>query len=294
MAVVRDFMYLDVQRLRSFASQLLRDGIPTGSARSETHSAEAGGELRGRLPFVLEGGANTKAVMAATSTITSEVHHRLIEQVAEGLRDEGLLLDAAETAEAPDGAFVLLRAQVQIIDPDSLAATIRKLPQVTRAIASMSGSAPPPERSRADRRAGRGNPQSTSDVVSKAQADAFGELVDFFAPGTVRLRLVHEGVAVATAVVERDKFVEDLDRLIRRHGYLTGADWETLAQVNASGDPDLYAPSGTTLMDVLEGSLLEPMRTITELSGTASTAGLAITPLAIYRVISPRAASASA
>jgi hypothetical protein len=111
-----------------------------------------------------------------------------------------------------------------------------------------------------------------------------------FLGNTVRLRLIAGGVPVATAVVERDKFVEDLDHLVRRHGYLTSGEWETLAQVNSPPSQDFYAPNGTTMMDLLERDMLGPMKVLADMSGTTSdTLGLRITPLAIYRVIQPRA-----
>lgn len=56
---VRDFICIDLQRLRSFASQLL-EGAPESRTRSDVHSAEAGGEIRGRIPVIIEGAANTR------------------------------------------------------------------------------------------------------------------------------------------------------------------------------------------------------------------------------------------
>lgn len=154
MTTVRDFMYLDCQRLRSFASQLLDEGLPGSVTRSDTKGAEFRGELKGRIPLVMEGGANTKGVMPATSTMTSELHHRLVTRVLDGLSAEGMLWPETELDDAPDGAFVSLRAQIQISDPDSLRSLVEKMPDLSRSIAQASGAPPPPPRTRADRRAG--------------------------------------------------------------------------------------------------------------------------------------------
>jgi hypothetical protein len=285
MAAIRDFIYLDVQRLRSFASQLLDEGVPDSTSKSETTETQVGGDVRGRIPLLIEGGANTKAVLSATSTVTAEVHHRLIEKVVTGLDRGDLLWPEDELDAAPDGAFVQLVTQIQISDPDSLRDLVTKLPAVTQSLAAASGTAPDPSRSKADRRAGRAAPASS---LSKRRADGIAKLLEIFTPGTVRLRLLRDGSPIATAVVERDKFAEDLDRLVRRHGYLTGGQWETLGQVNAPADPDLYAPPGATIMDSLEREMLGPMRTLGEISGTVAGAGISITPLAIYRVIRSR------
>jgi hypothetical protein len=291
---IRDFMYLDFQRLRSFASQLLDEGLPSTLTTSDTKGAEFGGELKGRIPLLIEGGANTKGVMSATSTMTSELHHRLVTRVLDGLRAEEMLWPETELDEAPDGAFVSLRAQVQISDPDSLRSLVEKMPDLSRLIAQASGEPAPPPRSRADRRAGRGLPEAESEGVSRAQAEGISSLLATFTPGTVRLRLVRDGIPIATAVVERDKFVEDLDRLVRRHGFLTGSLWETLGQVNAPPDPNLFAPTGSTILDTIERDMLGPLSSIGAVTGAGTQEETSITPLAIYRVIEPRGMPESA
>lgn len=286
---IRDFMYLDVQRLRSFASQVLPHGIPTASAKTETKSAEAGAEARGRIPLLIEGGANTKGVLSATSTVNAEVHHGLVEQVISGLREKNYLWPEADAAAAPDGSFVVIAGRIQIVDPDALRSVVARIPSIEHAVAvaTDTGSSAP-SRSRADKRAGRNVRHAGSSGFTKQKADAFGEILEFMTPGTVRMRFLRGSTTVATAVVERDKFVEDLDRLIRRHGYLTGSEWTALCQVNHPADAGLYQPGGDNLMDVLEGSVLNPMRTISELSGTSAGADLTVTPLAVYREIVAR------
>jgi hypothetical protein len=287
MTTIRDFIYIDFQRLRSFASQLLDKGVPNATTTSETRQTEAGGEVRGRIPLLIEGGANTKGVLSATSTVTADVHHRLIEKVLAGLEHARLLWSEAEMEDAPDGAFVRLDTQIQIIDPDSLRDLVRKLPGATRSLAAASGMPTEAPRTRADKRARRA-PSEHGTSLSTAQAEGIANILEIFTPGTVRLRLVRAGKPIATAVVERDKFAEDLDRLIRRHGYLTGGHWETLGQVNTPPDAEIFAPTGETIMDALERDMLGPMRTLNELSGTSAGEGVSITPLAIYRAIESR------
>ncbi len=118
MAIIRDFIYLDIPRLQSFASQLF-EGLPESATKTDSRQAELGGQVKGRIPFVLEGGADARAVLSAASAVTSTLHHQLVVQVLDGLRDQGFLHEAA-TDNVPDGGFVLLRGQLQIVDPDSL------------------------------------------------------------------------------------------------------------------------------------------------------------------------------
>lgn len=280
-------MYLDVQRLRSFASQLSEQGVALTESRSRSEQTEFGADMRGRLPLLIEGGANTKAVLGASSTVTAEIHHRLIADVLDGLRSADLLWDESEMDDAPDGAFMVIRAAVQIIDPDFTRSLVQQLPQIVKDAEAASGTPPAPTLSRADRRAAR-RPVNSEDSLSKRQADGIAGVLGAFTPDTVRVRLVRDGEPIAIALVEKDKFVEDLDRLVRRHGYLTSAEWELLGQINWPPNPELYAPDGETIMDVLERQLLGPLRSLGELAGTTAGDEPSVTPLAIYRVIESR------
>ncbi len=100
-----------------------------------------------------------------------------------------LLWKEAEMEDAPDGAFVRLNTQIQIIDPDSLRDFVRKLPGAMRSFAAASGAPGTPIR--ADRRAGR-RPVNETSTVSNAQAEGIANVLEVFTPGTVRLRLVRK------------------------------------------------------------------------------------------------------
>jgi hypothetical protein len=285
---IRDFIYLDIQRLRSFASQLL-EGVPETRTRSSGRTTEVAGEVRGRLPFLIEGAANTKAVLSAGSMVEAAVHHQLVSEVLDGLAHGHFLWPDVEAVGAPDGAFVLLRGQLQVSDPEALRSLVEAMPNMGQWMQRL-GDGPQPMPTRADRRAGRS--KGAEPLVSKPQADAIAGFLRILTPGTVRLRLLRDRRPFATAVVERDKFVEDLDRLVRRHGYLTSGQWEALAQVNARPDDELFAPSGASLMDVIERDMLGPMRMLSEVSGTATGRELSITPLAVYRAVPPHPTAA--
>lgn len=85
-------------------------------------------------------------------------------------------------------------------------------------------------------------------------------------------------------VVEREKFVEDLERIVGRHGQLLGGSWTVLAQTNSKADKDPYASEGKSLFDLIEGGGAQLLTVIGDIAGPGAD-GLAITPLAIYRTI---------
>jgi acetyl-CoA carboxylase carboxyltransferase component len=67
-----------------------------------------------------------------------------------------------------------------------------------------------------------------------------------------------------------------------------GGEWHVLAQLNSVSDQTIQRSEGANIIDLVEGSGADLVETVTELSGSGAT-GLRVTPLAIYRSISPRA-----
>ena len=99
-----DFLYLDLPRLYSFASQLYK-GLPATSTRTDSTSSEFSAGVHGGLPGLLGGSGGTKAVLSADSTVTSSVHHELVGRVISSLRDQDLLHEGSELDQIHDGGF---------------------------------------------------------------------------------------------------------------------------------------------------------------------------------------------
>lgn len=290
-----DFLYLDLPRLSSFASQLL-GGLPTSMVKGGEKEAEFSGGVEGGLPFLLRGSANTKAVLSASSSVTSTVHHELVAKVVEGLQDRKLLYtlgpDDVETGalRLADGAFALLSGRLQIVDPHGLAKTLRLVVQLQQTVSKVQPAQidQPMPINRAARRAQQwsgqmaGQQKQGAGTDQQKQFEAFAGITEAFGGDTVRVRILRQGRSIGTAAVERDKFVEDLDRLVLRHGYLTGGQWWVLAQSNTPPGQDFYEPSEGALLDLLEKGGVSVLQQVAQQSGGAATAGT-LTPLAIYR-----------
>jgi hypothetical protein len=158
--------------------------------------------------------------------------------------------------------------------------------QAVSQLQGMQPKIPEPDATAAERRIEsnrRRNQQQESAAQSK-QFKTFADVTETFGGDTVRIRVLSENRSLATAVVERDKFVESLDRLVLRHGYLTGGKWRVIGQVNAAGGEDFYQAEGTNFLDLLEKGGVAALQQMTSLS-VGTVAGWTLTPLAIYRAI---------
>jgi hypothetical protein len=278
-----DFLYLDIPRLESFASQLLV-GVPEAATSDAGREFEVGAEVEGGLPFLLKGTGNTKAVFSANSTVTSRVHHALVHKVIEELERRELLIDDPDTA--ADGSFVMVDGPLQIVDAVGLAQTLRIMPTMlkTASLLQTGGSQPHSLTGQAARAARQQRSQEQSDFLAQEkQLKAFADVIDVFGKETVRIRVLEDGGSSrASAVVERDKFVEPLERLVLRHGYRTGGAWKILGQVNVSGEAEFFQPDGETLLDIVEKTGVSVLQMVATLAA-GSDASWTITPLAIYR-----------
>ncbi|MDP9226086.1 MAG: hypothetical protein M3P18_20055 [Actinomycetota bacterium] len=281
-----DFLYIDLKRLESFASQLF-EGLPSEAIKQTGREAEVGAAIKGGIPMFAEGSGNTKAVFSAQSSVTSTFHHFLVTRVLSELRARHLLLSDADAAD--DGSFVLLEGRLQILDPRGLAATLRLLTpmmdavtqlQATKTDESSPGQSPTQRRAEANRR----QRQHQSSSAQAKQFKTFADLTEAFGGETVRIRILTDARSIGTAVVERDKFVESLDRLVLRHGYLTGGTWQVLGQVNLPGADDFFRPGGNNFLDLLEQGGVAALQQMTTASVGTDTAWT-LTPLAVYREI---------
>lgn len=220
LAMLRDFIYLDLPRLASFASQL-NDGLPLSSTKAQTERGDRGAQLQVGIGGLASFTAGTKGVLEATSSVTSTLHHRLVATVIDELREAGYLCENEKLAQASDGSFALLVGRLQFIDPSALSSMLSMLPAIQRFQDAFTPTPVDAGASRADRRHSRRRSLPGTQPHNSAQVQSIREVIETFAANSVRVRVLVDGRSIASGVVERDKFVEDLSRLTLRHGLLT-------------------------------------------------------------------------
>ena len=117
MANIRDFIYLDWERIRSFVAQANR-GVPetrTGSISDEQGSAtEAGVSLLGSV----SGGRSDDARYSRSSTETRSLHHAVFTDFEKHLEDSGLLHEPVswEETRLALGGFFRVTGLVRLVD----------------------------------------------------------------------------------------------------------------------------------------------------------------------------------
>lgn len=88
--VIRDFICLDWERVRSFSAQLMK-GIPQGTHLDTGHEVGVEGKADGGLPWLLKGQIGADYRYLRTQSETRSLHHHVYTLFEEQLEENGLV-----------------------------------------------------------------------------------------------------------------------------------------------------------------------------------------------------------
>lgn len=282
-AVLRDFFYVDTDRVRSLLAQLY-EGVPEQVKKSEEKHSKWQVGLRGLATALRESGSSSEG---EETRALSDLHFAMFEEAAEVT---GFLRDITEETLDPrnwkrsrlhnmlvEGDLIRYTAPTRIIDPRHIAKTLEQQD------AAFSRSAQP---------AGI----SFREVSSMVQA--------LYGPGVV-LRSFPAGLDqpecnfVGTLLDDPRYLEQERTTLFSRHG-VDAQDWTVVGQVSRlpartpstqlalSGVQEMFAQGPSTLDRAkLEQFLAQVVQMVerTGLSEAPQHPGIVITPLAVYRFL---------
>lgn len=120
---LRDFVYLDWERVRSLSAQLL-GGVPQDATRESGHDMGAKGQVRSGIPIVLDGRGEGDYHYYRTQNETRSLHHHVYSLFEKRLVERGAVTevnadyDFDEWTEDGfrDGQFVRVTGLVRLMD----------------------------------------------------------------------------------------------------------------------------------------------------------------------------------
>lgn len=286
MSELRDFIYLDVERVRSFVAQA-GGGVPT--ERTGGHQHEGGGQVaaEGGIPFLakIEGQADYRYVRSSTET--RSVQDAIFDEFVSRVRPLEVSNASSwpDNHSAPDGQLVLVHGHIKLIDYETSLEALRAFPKVMTAYAKFNAAS--------SAKTGAGRSPMPTGGPSRAQADSLGPIVEGIAKivgsnlsDFVRVKVVRDIQGPAEAFVgdgHRDSFRYSSALLTTLYPGGVAAGWHCVGIVHRASDSTLQAPLATeTMSDMLE-MLIDQMHDVEAFRQAASPPAIAITPLAIYR-----------
>jgi hypothetical protein len=288
MTEIRDFIFLDVERIRSFVAQLA-GGFPTERSGGTEHEAGGQASAGGGIPLLMKVEGQVDYRWVRSETETRSVQDAIFEEFLKGCPplDVASLGTWPDADLAPDGQVILVRGLTKLIDYESALEALRAFPRVMSAYQRfLTSSSSQPSR-------GRGQASPLQGGPAKGQIEALTPLIDGMSKlvGTnlsdfVRVKVVPDLKHPQQAFVgdgHRDSFRYPSAMLTTLYPRGLAAGWTCVGLVHRAASqsaPERREP--TTVGDMLE-SLLDQMNGLEAFRQTARPPEISFTPLAIFR-----------
>ncbi len=295
---MRDFVYLDWERIRSFVAQSER-GVP--ETRSSTLTSEEGDRYDAELGFPglakIADSGDLRYLRSATET--RSLHHAVFDLFEQKLQEADAILDIDSsypnelwTQENLGGrTFVRVHGTVRVVDYLAILGLIEqfsvliKLVHTSEKSSLQASGLEPPILQRELQKLEKQQRDQLKTYSNFPQLAA--GLRSLFGEG-VRLKIVPdldrpENLLVGSA--NREGFDESIQRAIGTRGAATNSGWTALVQLDSSGISDLVRlPTGNQMEDSLD-ELVAQMDQMANLLSGSGWPVLNCIPLAVYRIV---------
>jgi hypothetical protein len=299
--IVRDFLYLDWERLRSYVAQIER-GVPeqvTGGLTSEeADSGEGSVGLKGLLSM----GGSTDLRYVRSASETRSLHHSIFNNFESRLEDSGVLLDIDSTyqdelwarSSFADGRLLRVRGLVRLIDYGAILRLLADLEHflelahiAQRMNLNNDKELKPDERARKLQqleRTQREESKSWRNMNLARIADGVSSLYG----DSVRIKIVPDisrPLHLFVGTADAASFDASLSRTIGLRGRSTSDGWISVVQVVAPAEiEELDLRTGSEMEDAME-QLVVTMDQFSQLASSASFPTVECVPIAIYRIV---------
>lgn len=284
---IRDFIYLDVERVRSFYAQLSK-GLP--SERSTERSAEFGADasVEGSI-FIAKGQGSIDSRYVRTDSETKSLHDHIFEEFLRKIQDENRVRTLPETkfewkeSNFFDGRFYLVRGVVKIIDYHYIVNMLTGLPKLLNLFSRISAGTTPTKKS-----------QQPTDVERQLKTLPIAEiakLVEQSMHDALRIKVFpfpEQPNHCFFGSASETCFRYQTTSLIGMYGHKIDAGWTCLLQVNKGSKSTFGTPEHQPANESLEANLEflgDYLANLTSIMQGVTFPNVAAIPIAIFRDI---------
>lgn len=283
----RDFIYLDTGRVQSIIAQLnegtLEKVIEGRTSDLEGRAGLAAGILSTLLPVQL-GGTVSQTHNVQSSKV---LHDYAFNAALESLKRDDLCLEVQDwdrdSVPIPDGAFVIVRGSMSILDYSLL----KNLAENEAALNRLFGAK------------GSGSQQSGKNRRNHGVIKQMWTFVEALMGDSLQVRLRRSEVLVFSGTLSREYLRERTRDLIFKYGGQPQTGWTMLAQVSQVTIPDNKLGALSELLQTLPGikpdegefssvtdvlnPIVEVLNAFQEAMASVSYPAIAVTPVAVFR-----------
>ncbi len=285
---IRDFIYLDIERVRSFYAQLSK-GLTT--ERTIEKGAEVGLEasVEGNVIFA-KGQANADYRYIRSNTETSSLHDYIMEEFLEKLKHERLIVELPhqdfnwQQEAFKDGMFILVRGTIKILDYKYIVSSLDNLPKLMKLVSRIVSTTQPQQAS------------NMGDIEKQLKGMPINDIAKFIEQNmqdTLRVKVYprHDTPNQHFLASADDSFFRySTVSLINMYGHVIDANWSCLLQVNRGNQHQLAEKAPTPAVDGID--LESALETVADYLTNINKAmqgvkfpTVAATPIAIFREI---------
>lgn len=283
---IRDFIYLDIERVRSFSAQLF-GGLPSERVTSGQHQTGGNGEVKGKVPFLAEATGTMDYHYVKSNSETRSIHDHLFAEFLDKMNSERRIQDIAHVSDHSwkkevfkDGSFFRAQCPLKILDYTANVRLIQAFPMMLQQATLLSGNTP---LQNVDQQ-----PETT--MIPQPQADALRDIMGHLYGDTIRIKVFpvpsrFDKVLIGSAY--RDSFRISPITLSNLYGSIIDAGWMCILQVNKGEQhpaAKMQSKTGNQLEDTIERSI-DQFAELSNLTQGVIFPAVAITPIAIFREI---------
>jgi hypothetical protein len=294
-SVLRDFVYLDLERVRSYVAQLL-EGVPESTSAGRSHQTTATGNAEASLFSLLKTQGGVDYRFLTNQNETRSLHHYIYQLCEQELDRRGLVtridkkFDHKNWSEGffRDGQFVLASGPLRLMDYDFVMTTMKNAPEMMRTINHMQNFSSI-QHGVDERILHMQKFDQAKDIegIEGFKPERFAAFVEQMYGNVVRVKVLPNRNHPTNLLIGSGNpqyFQDKPATLNQRYGYEIDTDWLVLGQINIARVSDVASPlpTGNAMDDAIEQMALIANNLIRIASGVKFPA-VSFTPLAIYR-----------
>jgi hypothetical protein len=299
--VLRDFVYLDFERVRSYAAQSF-GGVPRELVSQKTHETGGETEVGGGVPGVLSGKGVLNYHYVRSEHETKSLHHQVYSQLEEHLTNAGLVTHVDDNFDFStwdeslftDGQFVRITGSIRLLDYDWLASQFELLPKLFSTVEHVMTLSLNQRRSQgllSDEgfRREKAKIKNPSQEIKEYKLEKFSGFLKQVYGDMIRVKILPSRTNpqyLFVASASRDCFADSPSTLSQKYGYSATPCWTVLGQINLGvrlADA-LSMPTGNAMEDAFEQVALS-FGELLETTLSVSFPAVSLTPIAIFRLV---------
>lgn len=289
---IRDFVYVDVERLKSIIAQV-EEGVADSTVSSQARTQEASGSIEGGVFGLFKGGSNVAALWQKQVSETRSLHDYIYNKVESTLLKHDLLLSLPEDASDSDSArtsltdtsFFLANGRVMINDFSQMRLILDNFNAIGKFLARAQAQSEPSEKQkRAARRTAEQNLKLDPEWIK-----GFSVFFDTFYKDRVVIKLVPYSSDPSFRLVGNlnvDFLRDPIESITYKYGTSPTSSWTMFGQVAAIPPLEGWQPLsliGGAQIEAAFQNMFDQMRQVEIMAQSVVHPEVAVTPIAVYR-----------